>query len=63
MKATAEIMTMDGVRCKQTQYVCVLDGRALTHYLTVLEDQDRVRGCRNLYLVVSESGREYLDEM
>ncbi|AFZ73067.1 hypothetical protein [Natronobacterium gregoryi] len=37
-----------------------LDERALTEYLTVLEDQGRVRGCPDLYLVVSESGREYL---
>lgn len=37
-----------------------LDRRALEQYLTVLEDQGRVRGCPDLYLVVSESGCEYL---
>ncbi|WP_222912677.1 hypothetical protein [Natrinema sp. SYSU A 869] len=37
-----------------------LDDRTLTEYLTVLEDQGRVRGCRDQYLVVSESGSEYL---
>ncbi|AFO57024.1 MULTISPECIES: SWIM zinc finger family protein [unclassified Natrinema] len=36
-----------------------LDGRALTQYLTVLEDQGRVRSCDGQYLVVSESGSEY----
>ncbi|ELY96644.1 hypothetical protein C482_15488 [Natrialba chahannaoensis JCM 10990] len=37
-----------------------VDHRALTEYLTVLENQGRVRGCDDLYLVVSQSGREYL---
>lgn len=37
-----------------------LDARALTQYLTVLDDIDRVRGALDLYLVVSESGSEYL---
>lgn len=37
-----------------------LDRRALTQYLTVLEDVGRVRGADDLYLVVSQSGREYL---
>lgn len=37
-----------------------LDVRALTQYLTVLEDIGRVRGDDDLYLVVSQSGREYL---
>ncbi|PGF16197.1 hypothetical protein CP556_08780 [Natrinema sp. CBA1119] len=37
-----------------------LDRRALSQYLTVLEDQGRVRDCPGQYLVVSESGSEYL---
>ncbi|QCC57330.1 hypothetical protein [Natrinema thermotolerans] len=37
-----------------------LDRRALTEYLTVLEDIGRVRGLDGQYLVVSESGSEYL---
>lgn len=37
-----------------------LDARALTQYLTVLDDVDRVRGAPDLFLVVSESGSEYL---
>jgi hypothetical protein len=36
------------------------DVRALTEYLTVLEDVGRVRDAEGLYLVVSQSGREYL---
>ena len=36
------------------------DAKALTQYLTVLEDVGRVRGADDLYLVVSQSGREYL---
>lgn len=36
------------------------DVRALTEYMTVLEDQGRVRGADDLFLVVSQSGREYL---
>ena len=36
------------------------DVRALTQYLTVLEDVGRARHAADLYLVVSESGREYL---
>lgn len=36
------------------------DIRALTQYLTVLEDQGRVCGADDLYLVVSQSGSEYL---
>lgn len=39
------------------------DRRALSQYLTVLEDIDRVRGADDLYLVVSESGSEYLVDM
>lgn len=34
--------------------------KALEQYMTVLEDQGRVRGRDGQYLVVSESGREYL---
>jgi hypothetical protein len=34
--------------------------RALTEYLTVLEDVGRARGAEDLYLVVSQSGNEYL---
>ena len=34
--------------------------RAMTEYLTVLYDVDRVRGADDLYLVVSQSGSEYL---
>lgn len=37
-----------------------LDARALSQYLTVLDDIGRVRGAPNLYLVVSQSGSEYL---
>ena len=36
------------------------DLRALTEYLTVLDDVGRVRGADGLYLVVSQSGSEYL---
>ena len=36
------------------------DVRALTEYLTVLNDVGRVRGADGLYLVVSQSGSEYL---
>lgn len=36
------------------------DRRALTQYLTVLEDVGRARGGDELYLVVSQSGKEYL---
>jgi len=36
------------------------DVRALTQYLTVLPDVGRARGADGLYVVVSESGREYL---
>jgi hypothetical protein len=42
------------------QYASELDGRALTDYLTVLENQGRVRDCRGQFLVVSESGSESL---
>jgi len=34
--------------------------RALTQYLTVMDDVGRVRDAPGLYLVVSESGSEYL---
>ena len=34
--------------------------RALEQYLTVLEDDPRVRDADDMYLVVSESGSEYL---
>lgn len=34
--------------------------RALTEYLTVLEDVGCVRGAADLFLVVSQSGTEYL---
>lgn len=36
------------------------DERALTQYLTVLDDIGRARGADGLYQVVSESGSEYL---
>ena len=36
------------------------DVRALTQYLTVLEDLPRVDGADDLYVVVSESGSSYL---
>ncbi|OVE83179.1 hypothetical protein [Natronolimnobius baerhuensis] len=42
------------------QSVDGVDRRALTQYLTVLEDQGRVRDCPGQYLVVSQSGSEYL---
>jgi hypothetical protein len=34
--------------------------RALTQYLSVLDDVGRAKGAEDLYLVVSESGKEYL---
>ena len=34
--------------------------RALTQYLTVLDDVGRANGAEGLYLVVSQSGKEYL---
>jgi hypothetical protein len=36
------------------------DVRALTQYLTVLDDVGRARDAEDLYVVVSESGNEYL---
>jgi hypothetical protein len=36
------------------------DVRALTQYLTVLDDYGPARGADDLYMVVSESGEEYL---
>ena len=36
------------------------DVRALTQYLTVLDDYGRARDADHLYMVVSESGEEYL---
>lgn len=36
------------------------DRRALTEYLTVLDDVGRARDANGLYVVVSESGSEYL---
>jgi hypothetical protein len=36
------------------------DVRALEQYLTVLPDTGRARGAADLYLVVSQSGKEYL---
>jgi len=40
-----------------------LDERALTQYLTVLPELGRARHAEDLYLVVSESGSEYLVDM
>jgi hypothetical protein len=37
-----------------------VDVRALTQYLTVLDDVGRARDAEDLYVVVSESGNEYL---
>lgn len=37
-----------------------LDERALTEYLTVLDDIGRARGAPDLFLVVSQSGKEWL---
>lgn len=37
-----------------------IDVRALTQFLTVLDSVGRARGAGDLYLVVSESGSEYL---
>ena len=37
-----------------------LDERALTQFLTVLEDVGRVRHADDMFLVVSQSGSEYL---
>lgn len=39
------------------------DRRALTEYLTVLENIGRAKDAPGLYLVVSHSGREYLLDM
>lgn len=39
------------------------DVRALTEYFTVLEDIGRAKAANDLYLVVSQSGREYLVDM
>jgi hypothetical protein len=36
------------------------DARALSEYMAVLADTDRARGADDLFLVVSESGSEYL---
>jgi len=36
------------------------DARALTRCMAVLDDVGRARGASGLYLVVSDSGREYL---
>lgn len=36
------------------------DARALTQVMSVLDDVGRVRDAPGLYLVISESGREYL---
>lgn len=36
------------------------DARALTEYLTVLPETGRARGAEDLFLVVSQSGSEYL---
>ena len=37
-----------------------IDVRALTQYLTVLDDVGRARDAEDLYVVVSESGNQYL---
>lgn len=37
-----------------------LDRRALTEYLSVLDNLGRVRDAEGMFLVVSQSGREYL---
>ena len=39
------------------------DARALTECMTVLDDVGRARGADHLYLVVSESGSEYLVDL
>jgi hypothetical protein len=44
----------------QLESIDTRDARALTQYLTVLDDVGRARGAPELYLVVSESGSEYL---
>jgi hypothetical protein len=44
----------------QLESIDTRDARALTQYLTVLDDVGRVRHAPELYLVVSESGSEYL---
>ena len=58
MAATADTDT--DATAADTVGLEVRDVRALTEYLTVLEDVGRVRGADGLYLVVSESGAEYL---
>ena len=37
-----------------------VDVRALTQYLTVLDDVGRARDAEDFYVVVSESGKQYL---
>ena len=44
----------------QLESIDTRDARALTQYLTVLDDVGRARHAPELYLVVSESGSEYL---
>ncbi|WP_344222810.1 hypothetical protein, partial [Aeromicrobium tamlense] len=51
---------MAAVESQSVDVVDELDERALVEYLTVLEDQGRVRDRDGQYLVVSESGSEYL---
>jgi len=58
MAATADTDT--DATAADTVGLEVRDVRALTEYLTILEDVGRVRGAENLFLVVSESGSEYL---
>ena len=53
---TADIESIDGDLDER-------DVRALTEYLTVLEDIDRARGAEDVYLVVSQSGSEYLVDL
>lgn len=53
---TADIESIDGDLDER-------DVRALTEYLTVLEDVDRARGAEDVYLVVSQSGSEYLVDL
>ena len=58
MAATADTDT--DATAADTVGLEVRDVRALTECLTVLEDVGRVRGAEDLFLVVSESGSEYL---
>lgn len=59
MRTNAQV-ALDGAATTESIDLDERDVRALTQYLTVLEDVGRAAGAEDLYLVVSESGKEYL---